>query len=68
MDDMSHCKGQGKLTALLSANVNVLSAFCHSPPAGNMPMSHWGRKRKHANVTLGRKAESGAESRIGSGK
>ncbi len=31
--------GQGKPTALLSANVNVLSAFCPlsapSPPAGN---------------------------------
>jgi hypothetical protein len=63
MDDMSHCKGQGKLTALLSANINVLSTninvlstFRHSPPDGNTLMSHWGGKRKHANVTLGRKA------------
>ncbi len=24
-------------------------------------MSHWGRKQKHANVTLGQKAESGLE-------
>jgi hypothetical protein len=52
-------RGRGKLTALLSANVNVLSAFRHS--GGNTLMSHWGRKRKHANVTLGQKAESGAE-------
>jgi hypothetical protein len=24
-------------------------------------MSHWGGKRKHANITLGRKAKAGAE-------
>ena len=53
--------GQGKLTALLSANVNVLSAFRRSLPADNMLMSHWSRKQKHTNVTLGWKAESGAE-------
>jgi hypothetical protein len=53
--------GQGKLTTLLSANVDVLSAFCRSLPAGNTLTSHWGRKWKHANVTLGRKAEAGAE-------
>jgi hypothetical protein len=53
--------GQGKLTPLLSANINVLSAFRRSPPAGNTLTSHWGGKRKHANVTLGRKAEAGAE-------
>ncbi len=53
--------GQGKLMALLSANVNVLSAFRRSLPAGNTLMSHWGRKRKHANVTLGQKAKVGAE-------
>jgi hypothetical protein len=50
--------GQGKLTALLSANVNVLSAFRRSPPAGNTLASHWGRKQKHTNVTLGQKAET----------
>jgi len=33
--------GPGKLTALLSANVNVLSAFRRSPPAGNTLMYHW---------------------------
>jgi hypothetical protein len=44
--------------ALLSANVNVLSAFRHSLPAGNTLTSHWGRKQKHANVTLGQKAEA----------
>jgi hypothetical protein len=53
--------GQGKLMALLSANVNVLSAFCRSPPAGNMLMSHWGRKRKYANFTLGQEAEGGVK-------
>ncbi len=50
--------GQGKLMALLSANVNVLSAFCRSLPADNMLTSHWGGKWKHANVTLGQKAET----------
>ena len=61
-------QGQGKLTALLSANVNilsanvnVLSAFCCSLPAGNTLTSHWGGKWKQANVTLGRKAEAGVE-------
>jgi len=61
-------QGQGKLTALLSANVNilsanvnVLSAFCRSLPAGNTLTSHWDRKQKHANITMGRKVESGAE-------
>ncbi len=34
--------GQGKITAPLSANVNVLSAFRHSHPAGTMLMSYWG--------------------------
>jgi hypothetical protein len=53
--------GQGKLTALLSANVTVLSAFSRSPPAGNTLTSHWGRKQKQANVTLGQKAEAGAD-------
>ncbi len=47
--------------ALLTANVNILSAFCRSPPAGNMLTSHWGGKRKHANITLGWKAEAVAE-------
>ncbi len=53
--------GQGKLTALLSTNVNVLSAFRCFLPTGNTLMSYWGGKRKHANVTLGQKAETGAE-------
>jgi hypothetical protein len=39
--------GQGKSTAPISTNINVLSAFCRSPPAGSTQ-----------NVTLGRKAES----------
>jgi len=39
--------GQGKITAPLSANVNVLSAFCHSQPAGTTLTSYWGGgKRK----------------------
>ncbi len=53
--------GQGKLTAVLSANVNVLSAFRRSQPAGNTLTSHWGGKQKHANVKLGQKAEAGAD-------
>jgi hypothetical protein len=34
--------GQGKITAPLSANVNILSAFRHSQPAGTMLTSYWG--------------------------
>jgi hypothetical protein len=54
-------RGQGKPTALLSANINGLSA---SPPAGNTLMEHWAGKRKaeskqKAESTL-RKAESRA--------
>ncbi len=52
---------QGKLMALLSTNVNVLSTFCRSLADGNMLTSHWGGKQKYANVTLVRKAEAGAE-------
>jgi hypothetical protein len=42
--------GQGKITAPLSTNVNVLSAFRHL-------LACW----YHANVTLGRKVESGKQ-------
>jgi hypothetical protein len=56
-------EGQGKSTALLSANVNVLSAFCcltpPYPPAGNTLTQHWGGKRT-SNI--------GAESGKWSGK
>ncbi len=54
-------RGQCKFMALLSTNINVLSAFRCSLPAGNKLTSHWGGKQKHANVPMGRKAESGAE-------
>jgi hypothetical protein len=37
--------GQGKITAPLSANVNVLSAFHHFQPAGTMLLSYWGSRK-----------------------
>jgi hypothetical protein len=37
--------GQGKITAPLSANVNVLSAFRHSQPAGTTLTSYWGSRK-----------------------
>ncbi len=54
-------KGQGKIMAPLSPNVNVLSATFRNPPAcwyhANVTLG--GGKRKVAESTL-RKAESGA--------
>jgi hypothetical protein len=37
--------GQGKITAALSAIVNVLSALHHSQPAGTTLMSYWGGRK-----------------------
>ncbi len=42
---LSIIKGQGKITAPLSANVNVLSAFRHSQPAGTKLTSYWGGRK-----------------------
>ncbi len=37
--------GQGKITAPLSANVKVLTAFRHSQPAGTSLTSYWGGRK-----------------------
>jgi hypothetical protein len=42
---LSQMLGQVKLTAPLSTNANVLSAFCHSQPAGTTLKSYWGGQK-----------------------
>jgi hypothetical protein len=37
--------GQGKITAPLSSNFNVLFAFRHSQPAGTTLTSYWGSRK-----------------------